>query len=53
MPEQISREQLMTETELHATVDQLKAEGRMPSQEQREAIKKRSEAELRRGCYQQ
>jgi hypothetical protein len=31
---QISREHPMTEAELHATVDQLKAEGRMPSQEQ-------------------
>jgi len=45
---QISREQPVTEAEMQATVDQLKAEGRMPSREEWEAIKQRLEAELRR-----
>ena len=46
--EQISREHLMTDAELQATVDHLKAEGRMPSREDWEAIKQRLEAELRK-----
>ena len=46
---QINREHPMTEAELHASVDKLKAEGRMPSQERWEAIKQRLEAELRKG----
>ena len=44
---QMSREHPMTEADLKATVDQLKVEGRMPSQEQWEAIKQRVEVELR------
>ena len=35
---QISCEHPATEAEMQATVDRLKAEGRMPSQEQREVI---------------
>jgi len=46
---QISREHPLTEAELQATVDKLKAEGRMPSREQWEPIKQRLEAELRKG----
>jgi len=45
---QISRKHPMTEAELQATVDQLREEGRMPSQEQWQAIKQRLEAELRK-----
>ena len=46
---QISREHPMTEAEMQATVDQLKAEGRMPSRAEWEVIKQRLEAKLRRG----
>jgi hypothetical protein len=46
--EQMNRDHPMTEAELQATVDQLKAEGRMPSREQWEAIKQQVEAALTR-----
>jgi len=45
---QFNGENPATEAEMQATVDRLKADGRMPSQEQWEAIKQRLEAELRR-----
>jgi hypothetical protein len=46
---QFNGENPATEAEMQATVDRLQAEGRMPSQEQWEAIKHRLEAELRKG----
>lgn len=46
---QFNAENAATEAELQATVDCLKAEGKMPSLEQWQAIKQRLGAKLRKG----
>ena len=46
--EQINRDHPMTETEMQATIDRMKAENRVPSREQWEAVKQRAEAKLRK-----
>ena len=46
--EQMNRDHPMTEAEMWATIDRMKAKDRLPSREEWEAVKQRAEAKLRK-----